>query len=176
MTPERWKRVETVFQGALERRLDSGPLPAPRAVEYAIQTARGLAAAHERFQSARDLAFALEAFTPSAVTEPSAAAGSAHRRRLGAAVAALAARGGAGEGLREPSAACLCGSDLPGFLGLSGRRQPGLVMGHETVARVVETHPGVEGWRHGQRVCLNPLVSCSTCPACLAGRQNLCAE
>jgi|SRR5438552_9642170 len=88
MTPERWKRVETVFQGALERRLDSGPLPAPRAVEYAIQTARGLAAAHERFQSARDLAFALEAFTPSAVTEPSAAAGAylAGASRQGSAV------------------------------------------------------------------------------------------
>ena len=81
-----------------------------------------------------------------------------------------------GEALLEVSAAGICGSDLHGFLGLSERRQPGLVMGHETVARVVETHPGVEGWRHGQRVCLNPLVSCSTCPACLAGRQNLCAE
>jgi threonine dehydrogenase-like Zn-dependent dehydrogenase len=81
-----------------------------------------------------------------------------------------------GEVLLEVSAAGICGSDLHGFLGLSERRKPGLVMGHETVARVAEVHPGVQGWRRGQRVCLNPLVSCLSCAACLGGRQNLCAD
>jgi threonine dehydrogenase-like Zn-dependent dehydrogenase len=34
----------------------------------------------------------------------------------------------------------------------------------------------VQGWTRGQRVCINPLMSCGTCAACLGGRQNLCAE
>ena len=78
-----------------------------------------------------------------------------------------------GEVLLEVSAAGICGSDLHGFLGLSERRQPGLVMGHETVARVAGD---AEGWRRGQRVCFNPLLSCLSCAACLSGRQNLCPE
>ena len=80
-----------------------------------------------------------------------------------------------GEVLLEVSAAGICGSDLHGFLGQSERRKPGLVMGHETVARVAEAHRSVQGWGHGQRVCFNPLVHCGACGACLAGRQNLCA-
>src|SRR3989442_3567170 len=78
-----------------------------------------------------------------------------------------------GEVLLEVSAAGICGSDLHGFMGLSERRKPGLVMGHETVARVAR---GAEGWRRGQRVCFNPLLSCLSCGACLGGRQNLCPE
>jgi len=81
-----------------------------------------------------------------------------------------------GEVLLQVSAAGICGSDLHGFLGHSERRQPGLVMGHETVATVAEVHPSVRGWRPSQRVCFNPLVSCLACPACLAGRQNLCSS
>src|SRR4029079_2512387 len=65
-----------------------------------------------------------------------------------------------GEVLLKVAAAGICGSDLHGFLGRSERRQPGLVMGHETVARVAEVHPSVEGWHRAQRVCFNPLVSC----------------
>ena len=81
-----------------------------------------------------------------------------------------------GEVLLKVSAAGICGSDIHGFLGHSARRQPGLVMGHETVATIHEVHPGVSGWRVSQRVCFNPLVSCGTCRACRGGRQNLCAD
>jgi 2-desacetyl-2-hydroxyethyl bacteriochlorophyllide A dehydrogenase len=81
-----------------------------------------------------------------------------------------------GEVLLEISAAGICGSDIHGFLGHSERRQPGLVMGHEAVARILEVRPGVSGWREGQRVSFNPLVSCRACPACLSGRQNVCSS
>src|SRR2546428_10236704 len=74
-----------------------------------------------------------------------------------------------GEVLLEVSAAGICGSDLHGFLGLSERRKPGLVMGHETVARVAG---GAKGWRAGQRVCLNPLLSCLSRAACPGGPQQ----
>ena len=80
----------------------------------------------------------------------------------------------AGEVLLKVGAAGVCGSDLHGFLGHSERRKPGLVMGHEAVATILELHPGVRGWRRGQRVCFNPLLTCGTCRACLEGRQNLC--
>jgi L-iditol 2-dehydrogenase len=79
-----------------------------------------------------------------------------------------------GEVLVGVSAAGVCGSDLHGFLGHSARRKPGLVMGHEAVATVLEVPAGVSGWRKGQRVSFNPLVSCGQCRACLDGRQNLC--
>lgn len=83
---------------------------------------------------------------------------------------------GEGEVLLQVSAAGICGSDLHGFLGHSERRKPGLVMGHETVATIRECDKSVAGWREGQRVCFNPLVSCGACAACLAGRQNVCSS
>jgi threonine dehydrogenase-like Zn-dependent dehydrogenase len=72
------------------------------------------------------------------------------------------------------SAAGVCGSDIHGFLGHSERRKPGLVMGHEAVATILDVHSSVDGWRRGQRVSFNPLLSCGQCRACLEGRQNLC--
>jgi threonine dehydrogenase-like Zn-dependent dehydrogenase len=81
-----------------------------------------------------------------------------------------------GEALLEVSVAGICGSDIHGFLGHSERRQPGLVMGHETVARIAEVHPTVSGWREGERVSFNPLLSCRSCPTCLEGRQNVCPD
>jgi 2-desacetyl-2-hydroxyethyl bacteriochlorophyllide A dehydrogenase len=81
-----------------------------------------------------------------------------------------------GEVLLQISSAGICGSDIHGFLGHSERRKPGLVMGHETVARIVEMHPSVGGWREADRVCFNPLLSCRACAACLEGRQNVCPD
>jgi threonine dehydrogenase-like Zn-dependent dehydrogenase len=79
-----------------------------------------------------------------------------------------------GQVVLSVSSAGICGSDIHGFLGHSDRRRPGLVMGHETVANVLDFHPSVTGWRRGQRVCFNPLLTCGACAACLAGKQNLC--
>jgi threonine dehydrogenase-like Zn-dependent dehydrogenase len=81
-----------------------------------------------------------------------------------------------GEVLLEVSSAGICGSDLHGFLGHSERRKPGLVMGHETVARIAERHPSVKEWKEKDRVSFNPLLSCGRCPACLEGRQNVCPD
>lgn len=61
-------------------------------------------------------------------------------------------------------AAGICGSDISGFLGHSRRRTPPMVLGHELIGR----RPG------GQRVVVNPLISCGRCTACLGGAQNLC--
>ena len=82
---------------------------------------------------------------------------------------------GPGEALLAIHASGICGSDIHGFLGHSERRKPGLILGHEAVATIAEAHPSVTGWKRGQRVVVNPLMACGSCPACLAGKQNLCA-
>ena len=81
-----------------------------------------------------------------------------------------------GDALLEIDASAICGSDIHGFLGHSERRKPGLVLGHEAVATIEELHPSVTGWQRGQRVVVNPLIACGACAACLAGKQNLCAN
>jgi alcohol dehydrogenase len=64
----------------------------------------------------------------------------------------------------------ICGSDMHAYLGHDERRVPPLILGHEAVGTVID------GPREGQRVVLNPLITCGVCDACLDGRQNLCAE
>jgi L-iditol 2-dehydrogenase len=67
----------------------------------------------------------------------------------------------------------ICGSDLHGYTGQSGRRTPPLIMGHEFTG-VVETVGSANGIAPGQRVAIQPLVVCYHCDQCLAGQQNLC--
>ena len=64
----------------------------------------------------------------------------------------------------------ICGSDMHAYLGHDERRPAPLILGHEA-AGVIEG-----GARDGERVSINPLVSCGACAACRAGRQNLCPE
>lgn len=64
----------------------------------------------------------------------------------------------------------ICGSDMHAYLGHDDRRPAPLILGHEG-AGVIEGGP-----RDGERVTINPLVTCGTCPVCRAGRENLCAR
>ncbi|MBI2300500.1 MAG: alcohol dehydrogenase catalytic domain-containing protein [Armatimonadetes bacterium] len=77
-----------------------------------------------------------------------------------------------GEVILAVDACGICGSDVHGFRGEEPRRQPGLVLGHECVGRVVA--PGTPGLPAGTRVAVNPLAVCGVCPACRAGRPNHC--
>jgi 2-desacetyl-2-hydroxyethyl bacteriochlorophyllide A dehydrogenase len=73
-------------------------------------------------------------------------------------------------------AACgICGSDLHTYLHGSFV-EPGQVMGHEFVGRIVEAGPRVEGLSVGDRVTASPLVPCHECPRCAEGRYNLCPK
>ena len=87
-----------------------------------------------------------------------------------------APRAGAGEVLLRVLTAGICGSDIHGFLGHSPRRKPGLILGHEAVGVVAELGAGVKNVREGQRVYVNPLISCRNCEACASGRENCCAS
>lgn len=85
-------------------------------------------------------------------------------------------RPAAGEVLVRVRATGICGSDIHGFLGHHARRQPGLVLGHETVGVVQMVGNGVDASLIGARVAVNPLISCLKCRACSEGRHNCCAQ
>lgn len=87
-----------------------------------------------------------------------------------------APRAAAGEVLVRVRATGICGSDVHGFLGLQARRQPGLVLGHETMGEVQAVGAGVDAALIGTRVVINPLIACMNCQACAAGRHNCCAQ
>ena len=70
----------------------------------------------------------------------------------------------------------ICGSDIHGWDGSSGRRRPPLIMGHEAAGEVVATGPRVTRWRTGDRVTFDSTIYCGACRYCLAGDVNLCEQ
>jgi threonine dehydrogenase-like Zn-dependent dehydrogenase len=82
---------------------------------------------------------------------------------------------GRGEALLRVIATGICGSDLHGFTGENGRRVPGMVMGHETVGRVVGTGPDTPA-PPAEVVTFNPVLSCGSCPTCTSGAGYRCPQ
>lgn len=80
----------------------------------------------------------------------------------------------AGEVLLRVEATGICGSDVHGFTGESGRRKPGMVMGHETCGTVMAVGPGVSGWKVGDRAVTFIIDACGKCAACISGEEQLC--
>lgn len=76
----------------------------------------------------------------------------------------------AGEQLIQIQAVGICGSDMHAYLGHDIRRPAPLILGHEAAGLITG------GSRDGDRVTVNPLVTCGTCPACRGGRDNICAS
>lgn len=70
-------------------------------------------------------------------------------------------------------AAGVCHSDLHTYRG-ELRAAPPLVLGHEGAGTVEEVGSNVTQIRPGDRVLVNWLPACKTCPTCLSGRYNLC--
>ena len=68
----------------------------------------------------------------------------------------------------------ICGSDVHGYDGSTGRRIPPLVMGHEAAGVIERVGRGVRGFEPGERVSFDSTVSCGTCPFCRRGQINLC--
>lgn len=75
-----------------------------------------------------------------------------------------------GEHLIKVEAVGICGSDMHAYLGHDARRPAPLILGHEAAGTIVD------GDRIHDRVTINPLVTCGTCPACKAGRENICPD
>jgi threonine dehydrogenase-like Zn-dependent dehydrogenase len=77
---------------------------------------------------------------------------------------------GTGDYLIRIDAVGICGSDMHAWHGHDDRRPAPLILGHEGAGTIIG------GARDGERVTINPLVTCMDCPACKAGRENLCAK
>lgn len=72
-------------------------------------------------------------------------------------------------------AACgICGSDVHGYDGGSGRRIPPIVMGHEAAGVVTQAGADVKDYKPGDRVTFDSTVYCGQCEFCLRGEVNLC--
>lgn len=72
-------------------------------------------------------------------------------------------------------AACgICGSDVHGYDGSSGRRIPPIVMGHEAAGTIAAAGKDVNGFAEGDRVTFDSTVYCGDCMFCRRGEINLC--
>jgi len=72
-------------------------------------------------------------------------------------------------------AACgICGSDVHGYDGSSGRRIPPIVMGHEAAGIISVVGPSIKNFAPGDRVTFDSTVYCGACPNCIRGDINLC--
>ncbi|MCS7304597.1 MAG: galactitol-1-phosphate 5-dehydrogenase [Thermoguttaceae bacterium] len=68
----------------------------------------------------------------------------------------------------------ICGSDVHGLDGSTGRRRPPVIMGHEAAGVIAQIGPAVEGWSVGDRVTFDSTIWCGRCPMCRKGFWNLC--
>jgi len=81
---------------------------------------------------------------------------------------------GPDEVLVRVEACGICGSDVHGYDGSSGRRIPPIVMGHEAAGTVAAVGANVKGHAVGDRVTFDSTVFCGTCIFCQRGDVNLC--
>jgi L-iditol 2-dehydrogenase len=76
--------------------------------------------------------------------------------------------------LVEVRACGICGSDVHGLDGSTGRRIPPMIMGHEAAGTVAEVGAAVSDWQQGDRVTFDSTIYCGTCYFCRRGQINLC--
>jgi L-iditol 2-dehydrogenase len=81
---------------------------------------------------------------------------------------------GAQEVLVKVRTCGICGSDVHGMDGSTGRRRPPIIMGHEAAGIVAEVGNQVKDWRTGDRVTFDSTISCGACWFCQRGLINLC--
>lgn len=86
---------------------------------------------------------------------------------------------GPGEVLVKLRAVGICGSDmhwyLEGGIGQMRAVYP-QVLGHEPAGEIVAIGPGVEDRKPGDRVSIEPSITCGHCEYCLRGQHNHCVR
>ncbi len=68
----------------------------------------------------------------------------------------------------------ICGSDVHGMDGSTGRRIPPIVMGHEASGIIAEVGKNVTQWAKGDKVTFDSTIYCGECHFCRHGQINLC--
>lgn len=82
-----------------------------------------------------------------------------------------------GEALVKIKACGICGSDIHGYMGITGRRIAPMIMGHEFAGEIEALGSGTsEGFRPGDRVTVQPVHFCGRCENCRNGYTNLCTD
>ena len=81
---------------------------------------------------------------------------------------------GSAEVLVAVKACGICGSDVHGMDGSTGRRRPPIIMGHEAAGVISSVGSGVTGWATGDRVTFDSTIYCGHCEFCRRGMINLC--
>ncbi len=71
-------------------------------------------------------------------------------------------------------AVAICGSDVHGYDGSTGRRIPPVIMGHEASGDIVSLGHDVDNFKVGDRVTFDSTIYCGKCDYCVSGRVNLC--
>lgn len=80
------------------------------------------------------------------------------------------------EVLIKVKAAGICGSDVHIYHGTSSVATYPRVIGHEIVGEIIEKGNEVKGFAVGDRVIMDPVISCGTCYQCRIGRRNVCGK
>lgn len=70
----------------------------------------------------------------------------------------------------------VCGSDIHVYHGQHPYTPFPVVQGHELSCEIVETGGGVSGFSTGDKVTIEPQLSCGECYSCKTGLYNLCDE
>lgn len=76
--------------------------------------------------------------------------------------------------LIKVKAAGICGSDVHIYHGKNAFATYPRVVGHEFVGEIVKIGKDVKGFQEGDRVAVDPVVSCGECYPCKIGRHNVC--
>jgi len=83
-------------------------------------------------------------------------------------------RPGPDEILVRVHACGICGSDVHGYDGSTGRRLPPIIMGHEAAGTVAAVGATASQFRQGDRVTFDSTIYCGRCDYCRRGEVNLC--
>jgi L-iditol 2-dehydrogenase len=81
---------------------------------------------------------------------------------------------GANDVLINVKACAICGSDVHGIDGSTGRRIPPIIMGHEASGVIEKIGENVYNVKPGDRVTFDSTVYCGNCYYCRRGEINLC--
>lgn len=71
-------------------------------------------------------------------------------------------------------ACAICGSDVHGLDGSTGRRQPPIIMGHEASGVVAAVGKNVKGFAEGDGITFDSTIYCGQCYFCQKDQINLC--